>query len=109
MREIPTTAVEVQTGLWADLVTTQFGNMTRTKYNLYSAEGYCFYDLNDPACYEDGDITGDLLPENERVYAQFMVTGCTTIEQINARFVSVPVQDGYEIVSVGGGNDHEIA
>lgn len=107
MREIPATAVEVQTGLWADLRTLTLGNMTRVRYELYSAEGYCFYDLTDPACYVDGDITGELLPENERVYAQYHLTTCTTIEQINARFVSVPVQDGYEIVSVGGGK-HEV-
>lgn len=99
VREIPATAVEVQTGLWADLVTSQFGNMTRTKYNLYSAEGYCFY-----APAENVDEDGNLLPENERIYAQYRATTCTTIEQINARFVSVPVQDGYEIVSVGGNN-----
>ena len=103
MREIPATAVEVQTGLWADLVTTSFGSMTMTKYNLYSAEGYCFYC---PA--ENLDEEGNLKPENERLYAQYRVTTCTTIDQVNARFVSVPVQDGYEIVSVGG-NNHETA
>ena len=107
VREIPATAVEVQTGLWADLVTTTFGNMTRTKYNLYSAEGYCFYLLNNPENYVDGDITGELLPANERVYAQYAVTPYTTVEEINANVVSVPVQDGYEIVSVGG--NHETA
>ena len=107
VREIPATAVEVQTGLWADLVTVTFGSMTRTKYNLYSAEGYCFYMLSDPANYVDGDTAGELLPENERVYAQYAATAYTTIEQINADVVSVTVQDGYEIVSVGG--NHETA
>lgn len=103
VREIPATAVEVQTGLWADLLTVTLGNMTRQKYDIYSAEGYCFYC---PA--ENLDEDGNLKPENERVYAQYRATTCTTIEQINARFVSVPVQDGYEIVSVGGG-DRETA
>lgn len=103
MREIPVTAVEVQTGLWADLITVTLGNMTRTKYNLYSAEGYCFY-----CTAENLDEDGNLLPEDERIYAQYRITTCTTIEQINARFVSVPVQDGYEIVSVGGDNNHEV-
>lgn len=107
VREIPATAVEVQTGLWADLKTITFGSMVAQKYNLYSAEGYCFYILSNPANYVDGDITGELLPENERVYAQYAVTTYTTVEQINADVVSVPVQDGYEIVSVGG--NHETA
>lgn len=102
LREIPATAVEVQTGLWGDLVTTTFGNMTRTKYNLYSAEGYCFYIIS-----ANLDEDGNLKPENERMYAQYLVSGYQTIEQINADVVSVPVQDGYEIVSVGG--DHETA
>lgn len=94
LREIPDGSIEVQTGLWAWLETLTFGNITRSFYRLYSADGYCFYDLTDPYCYVDGDITGELLPENERIYAQYQVTTCTTIEQINARFVSVPVQDG---------------
>ena len=102
LREIPATAIEVQTGLWADLVTVTFGSITRSKYNLYSAEGYCFYE---PANNLDED--GNLRPENERIYYQFMYTNYTTVEQINAEIVSVPVQDGYEIVSVGGGN-HEV-
>lgn len=96
--EIPATAVEVQTGLWGDLVTLTLGSMTRTRYVLYSSEGYCFYDLNQGENYDED---GNLKPAEERTYAQYMATGCTTIEQINARFVSVPVQDGYEIVSAG--------
>jgi hypothetical protein len=101
-REIPATAVEIQTGLWGDLITTTFGSMTRTKYNLYSAEGYCFYDKTYPYNLDD---EGNLKPANELMYSQYQVTTCTTIEQVNARFVSVPVQPGYEIVSAG--SNHE--
>ena len=104
MREIPATAVEVQTGLWAHEKTLTLGIMTRTFYDLYSSDGYCFYDKTHP---NNLDEDGNLKPENERMYAQYQSTTCTTIEQINARFVSVPVQDGYEIVSVGG--NHEVA
>lgn len=91
LREIPAGSVEVQTGLWAYL------NPVTSKYKLYSAEGYCFYDVTDEMNYDPE--TGDLLPENERTYAQYRSTVCTTIEQINARFVSVPVQDGYDILN----------
>jgi hypothetical protein len=101
LREIPDGSIEVQTGLWAWLETLTFGNITRAFYRLYSAEGYCFYDKT---LSSNLDEDGNLLPENERMYAQYQATTCTTIEQINARFVSVPVQDGYEIVSVGGNN-----
>lgn len=99
LREIPETAVEVQTGLWADEITRTLGSVTLTTYDLYSADGYCFYI---PANNLDED--GNLLPENERVYYQFMYSGYRTIAQINENVVSVPVQEGYEIVSVG--NDH---
>ena len=102
MREIPATAVEVQTGLWAEERTVTLGNMTMTKYDLYSAEGYCFYIVS-----ANLDENGNLLPENERIYAQYAATPYRTVEQINAEVVSVPVQDGYEIVSVGG--NHETA
>lgn len=103
LREIPDGSIEVQTGLWAKAETLTWGSMTRTFYDLYSAEGYCFY------CPDENlDENGNLLPENERIYARYRSTTCTTIEQINARFVSVPVQDGYEIVSVGGNNQETI-
>lgn len=104
LREIPATATEIQPGLWADLKTVTLGNMTRVKYNLYSAEGYCFYSLSIPENYDE---EGNLKPENERVYYQYMSTAYTTVDQINADIVSVPIQPGYEIVSVGGGN-HEV-
>lgn len=94
LREIPATAVEVQTGLWADEKVITNGVITRVKYNLYSSEGYCFYIPENNL-----DENGDLLPENQRTYYQYLSSACTTIEQVNARYVSVPVQDGYEIAS----------
>ena len=98
---IPEGSIEVQTGLWAYLRSFVFNGVTKSHYVLYSAEGYCFYC---PA--ENIDEDGNLLPENERVYAQYRSTTCTTVEQINARFVSVPVQDGYDIL--GGGGDGSV-
>lgn len=100
MREIPTTAVEVQTGLWANARTLTLGSMTKTFYDLYSAEGYCFYL---PANNLDED--GNLRPESERLYYQYMSTAYQTVDQINENVVSVPVQDGYEIANTG--NNHE--
>lgn len=99
LRDIPATAIQVQTGLWADLVTVTLGSMTMSKYNLYSSEGYCFYEIANNL-----DEEGNLRPENERLYHQFMYTNYRTVEQINAEIVSVPVQDGYEISSAVGNN-----
>ena len=103
--EIPATATEIQPGLWADRKTVTLGSMTRVKYDLYSAEGYCFYDLTTPENYDE---EGNLKPENERVYYRVMYTAYSTIEAINEVMVSVPIQPGYEIVSVGN-NDHVTA
>lgn len=93
LRKIPSTAVKVQTGLYADKKTVKIGSYERTVYDIYSAKGYCFYI---PANNINGE-TGELLPENERTYYQFMYSGYSNIEQINANIVSVPMQDGYEL------------
>lgn len=100
LREIPATAVEVQEGLWAEELVVTLGNMTRVKYDLYSAEGYCFY-----IPINNLDEDGNLLPENERLYYQFAATPYRSIEQINEYVVSVPVREGYEIAS--GDTNHE--
>lgn len=96
LRPIPEGSVEIQTGLWAHERLLTLGNVTRTKYDLYSAEGYCFWNVDQPENYDEN---GDLLPLEQRVFAQFASTACQTIEQVNARFISVPYQPGYEIVS----------
>lgn len=106
-REIPETAVEVQPGLWADFRTVTLGSMTITKSDLYSAEGYCFYEIEQPENYVDGDTSGELLPPEQRVYATFMYSAYSTVEEINAAIVSVPYVPGYEVVSIGTGTNHE--
>lgn len=91
-REIPDAAVEVQTGLWANARTTSLGNMTMTKYDLYSAPGYCFY-ITDTSLDEEGN----LLPEDQRTYYIYASSNARTIEQVSSRYISVPYVPGYEI------------
>ena len=108
VREIPQGSIEIQTGLWAYHHTFALNGVTYSNYRLYSAEGYCFYDKNDQYTDEEGNIIPeDEVQPNQRIYAQYAVLAASydTVEKINADFVSVPVQDDYEIVSVG--NDHE--
>lgn len=109
VREIPTGSVEIQTGLWAHQMHPIINGMQYSRYDLYSAEGYCFYDLVDE--YYDGE--GNRIPESEvqptqRIYYQYMILPALydTVDKLNAQFVSVPVQEGFEIVSAG--NNHEI-
>lgn len=102
IRVIPEGAVEAQTGLYLYLYTRTIGGREYTFGEVYSSEGYCFYEVGQPENYDE---EGNLLPPEQRVYAQYSTTLCRTIEEVNACYVSVPVQDGYEIVSAG--NNHE--
>ena len=95
---IPEGSVEIQTGLWAYEHHYTFNGQPRMRYRLYSAEGYCFWNVQQPENYDE---YGNLLPLEQRVFAQYAATACTTIDQLNENFISVPVQEGYEIVSVG--------
>ena len=104
VRPIPEGSVEIQTGLWAHEHHYTFNGQPRMRYWLYSAEGYCFWEVQQPENYDE---EGNLLPLEQRVFAQYAATTYTTIEQLNEAYVSVPVQDGYEIVSVGA--NHETA
>ena len=103
-RPIPEGSIEVQTGLWAFFNSFPVGETTYSRYVLYAAEGYCFYNLRQS---ENFDEEGNLLPANERTYATYALTTCTTAEQINARFVSVPREEGYNVLSVPSG-EHEV-
>lgn len=103
-REIPSTAVQIQTGLYQDIITNSFTSYSR----LYSSEGYCFYDRTIEFYDEEGNvIPEDEVPATMRQYAQYCSTPETTVEELNARFVSVPVDPSYEIVSTG--NKPEVA
>ena len=95
---IPEGSVEIQTGLWAKMVILIFNGNDIVTYDIYSAEGYCFYSVQQPENYDED---GNLKPPAERVYARVAYTCFSTIEELNANFISVPIEEGYEIVSVG--------
>ena len=110
IREIPTGSVEIQTGLWLYTTEKTLASNTYTLKYLYSSEGQCFYDNTDEIYDEEGNLvpSDEVLP-SQRMYAQYMSLGVNvsqwTTEQINARFISVPVDPSYEIVSRP--NNHE--
>ena len=94
-REIPSDAIEVQVGLyWRTYTFTVLGNTYRGG-ELFSSEGYCFYDLNQPENYDE---EGNLLPAEQRIYATYATCISETADEVNSYIVSVPVQPGYEIV-----------
>lgn len=94
-RVIPEGAFLFKEGLYIVETEIHMGSLTRIKWELYSAEGWCFYDLQQPENYDE---EGNLVPEENRVYAQYMIM--TKNEQrVTNDIISVPVQPGYEIVS----------
>ena len=102
MREIPEGAELLQTGLYVHRYERTLGGRVYIIGALYSSEGYCFYDLEQPENYDE---EGNLVPPENRVYAQYLMLSIggasRTNEELNQIYISVPVQDGYEIVSVG--------
>lgn len=100
-REIPEGSVEIQTGLWLYSYERVIGGNTYLFRQLFSSEGYCFYDKTEEIWREDENGNPyqvpeeDILPE-ERTYAQWASLGLIT--DVN-NFVSVLVDDSYENVS----------
>lgn len=104
LREIPEGAFLYKEGLYIKEFEASMGSLTWTVWELYSADGWCFYDLEQPENYDE---EGNLLPAEDRVYAQYR-TMRKNEEYVTNNIISVPVQDGYEIVSVGGNNNTEV-
>lgn len=100
-REIPEGSVEIQTGLWLYTTTFTIGNVTYEQRQLFSSEGYCFYDKTAEVYREDENGDLYLVPDNEvlpteRTYMQWASLGLATDI---TNYVSVPVDPSYEIVS----------
>ena len=103
-RTIPDGAFLYKEGLYIVETPMSVGSLNWVVWELYSVEGYCFYDLTQPENYDED---GNLLPAEQRVYAQYM-TMRKNEEYVTNNIISVPVEEGYEIVSVGDTN-HETA
>lgn len=103
-RVIPEGAFLYKEGLYIVESEITIAGIAITKWELYSAEGYCFYDLTQPENYVDGDVAGELVPESQRVYAQYRIMRKDE-EYVTNNIISVPVQDDYEIVSVGSNTE----
>lgn len=75
-RPIPSTAVEIQTGLWLNQTPVTIGGNNYIRYELYSSEDYCFYDST--------------WADEERIYWQYMSLGFTNDSDI---YVSIPISE----------------
>lgn len=94
LNTIPNGAIEIQTGLY--LLETPFyvSGVQYIRRELYSADGYCFWERTQPENYVDGDTEGELLPLEQRVFAQYARLSAyySSVYLINADFISVPAK-----------------
>lgn len=91
-RTIPEGAFLYKVGLY--IVETNIVVVGRpiVKWELYSAEGWCFYDLAQPENYDE---EGNLVPAEQRVYAQYMIM-TKNEERVTNEIICVPVEEGYD-------------
>lgn len=96
-RTIPEGATLVKEGLYCYAYDVTLGSLSYTVWELFSAEGWCFYDAADPVNYDE---EGNLLPADQRIYAQYMKTRAGyNLDDL----ICVPVDPSYEIVSAPTG------
>jgi hypothetical protein len=98
--EIPSEAFLIKEGLYVH--ETSFTALGETHYlwELYSAEGYCFYDR---VLYLDEN--GNLLPENEIRYSRYASMPKDENRVMND-IISVPIQPDYVILD--DETEHEV-
>lgn len=95
-KEIPEGSVEIQKGLWWHIYKKTILGKVRNFGDLYSSNGYCFYEISQPENYDENE---NLKPENERIYAVYCSLAVDIDEEeINANIVSVPYKEGYTVV-----------
>lgn len=90
-RTIPKGATQIQVGLYLYESTFTMNGVLYTSWELFSAEGYCFYDLQIPENYDE---EGNLLPPAQRVYYQYTIMPKDE-EYVANNIISVPIEEGY--------------
>lgn len=84
-QEIPSGAVEIQTGLWLYTRNKVISGTEYTFRELFSSDGYCFYD--------------NTWAEENRIYYQYMSLGMLT--DVND-FTSIPISEMPEGMEIAG-------
>lgn len=83
----------IKEGLYLNAYNVTFGTLTYTVWELSSANGYCFYDLDQSENYDE---EGNLLAENDLVYATYIKMRAD--EARLTRLIVVPIKAEYNIV-----------
>lgn len=88
-RTIPEGAFLFKEGLYILESNITVANRPLVKWELYSAHGYHFYDLEIPENYDED---GNLRPENERVYYKYSIMPKNE-EYVRKNIISVPIKE----------------
>lgn len=91
-KEIPVGAFLYKEGLYIFEKQMNVGSLSWAIWELYSADGWCFYDLQQPENYDE---YGNLLPAEDRVYAQYR-TMRKDEDYVTNNIISVPVVGNQE-------------
>ena len=94
LKSIPIGGAEIQPGLWAAVNVFTMNGVEYSFYDIYSSEGYHFWEVQQPENYNED---GELLPLNQRAFSEYARTAYRTIDELNANFKSVKFEDDNEV------------
>lgn len=92
-KEIPTTAFEFKPGLYINEYNKTIGQLSWVIWELFSQEGYCFYDLQIPENYDENK---QLLKNDDLIYYTHSIMRKNE-QYVNDNIHSVVRQDNYNI------------
>ena len=92
--QIPENARLIKEGLYCNEYQVTFGIITYMVWELFSAEGYCFYDLTQPENYDE---EGNLLPPEQCVHAKYMKMRANQ-EYVDTNIICIPCEHDYDII-----------
>ena len=89
--------VEIQKGLFLEARSFVVNGVFHYNSILHSADGYCFYDKTEEIYDEERNLVTDVKPTQRR-YMRGIITPITSIEELNSIYVSLPIEDNFEIL-----------
>ena len=88
---------EIQRGLYLEIKPYFVKGKTYYTSVLTAGDGYCFYDKYEQIFDENSRIVS-ITNKYQRPYMRKDLSETTDISKLNDRYVSVPIEEGFEIV-----------
>jgi hypothetical protein len=102
-RIIPENAILFKENLYIVETELVLGGMAIIKWEIYTPEGYCFYNDTEAGNYDE---EGNLRPQNEILHHQYMIMRKDE-DLVRDHFIVVPLLPGYMVTDTD--HNHEIA